>query len=59
MCNWRREQSPLYEKDTVHDAPFHVFALRQNALRCVQNAEEDHAMILLGSIGAGSGRRRN
>ncbi|CAI5729363.1 hypothetical protein KXD40_003619 [Peronospora effusa] len=48
-----REQTPLYEKDTVNDAPPHVFALAQNALRCMQDAGEDQAVILLGGMGAG------
>ncbi|KAI9989899.1 hypothetical protein PInf_020190 [Phytophthora infestans] len=51
--NKSREQTPLYEKDTVNDAPPHVFALAQNALRCMQDAGEDQAVILLGGMGAG------
>ncbi|CAI5744476.1 unnamed protein product [Peronospora destructor] len=51
--NKSREQTPLYEKDTVNDALPHVFALAQNALRCMQDAGEDQAVILLGGMGAG------
>ncbi|KAL4144835.1 hypothetical protein PRNP1_013960 [Phytophthora ramorum] len=51
--NKSREQTPLYEKDTVNDAPPHVFALAQNALRCMQDAGEDQAVILLGGMGSG------
>ncbi|KAF1785078.1 P-loop containing nucleoside triphosphate hydrolase [Phytophthora cactorum] len=51
--NKSREQTPFYEKDTVNDAPPHVFALAQNALRCMQDAGEDQAVILLGGMGAG------
>ncbi|TDH68114.1 hypothetical protein CCR75_005428 [Bremia lactucae] len=51
--NKSREQTPLYEKDTVHDAPPHVFSLAQNALRCMQDAGEDQAVIILGRMGAG------
>ncbi|KAI9915495.1 hypothetical protein PsorP6_007858 [Peronosclerospora sorghi] len=51
--NKSREQTPLYEKDTVNDAPPHVFALAQNALRCMQDAGEDQAVVLLGGMGAG------
>ncbi|CAH0478355.1 unnamed protein product [Peronospora belbahrii] len=51
--NKSREQTLLYEKDTVNDAPPHVFALAQNALRCMQDAGEDQAVILLGGMGAG------
>ncbi|GMF21265.1 unnamed protein product [Phytophthora lilii] len=51
--NKSREQTPFYEKDTVNDAPPHVFALAQSALRCMQDAGEDQAVILLGGMGAG------
>ncbi|KAG6576529.1 myosin-like protein [Phytophthora cinnamomi] len=51
--NKSREQTPFYEKDTVNDAPPHVFALAQNALRCMQDAGEDQAVILLGGMGSG------
>uniref|UniRef100_M4B9U8 Myosin motor domain-containing protein n=1 Tax=Hyaloperonospora arabidopsidis (strain Emoy2) TaxID=559515 RepID=M4B9U8_HYAAE len=51
--NKSREQTAFYEKDTVNDAPPHVFALAQNALRCMQDAGEDQAVVLLGSMGAG------
>ncbi|RLN14460.1 hypothetical protein BBJ28_00007000 [Nothophytophthora sp. Chile5] len=51
--NKSREQTPYYEKDTVNDAPPHVFALAQNALRCMQDAAEDQAVILLGGMGSG------
>ncbi|CEG49412.1 unconventional myosin-viia [Plasmopara halstedii] len=51
--NKSREHTPLYEKDTVHDAPPHVFALAQNALRSMQDSNEDQAVILLGGMGAG------
>lgn len=37
----------------MNEAPPHVFALAQNALRCMQDTGEDQAVILLGGMGAG------
>lgn len=51
--NKTREQTPLYEKDALNEAPPHVFAIAQNAVRCMQDAAEDQAVILLGSMGSG------
>lgn len=51
--NKTREQTPLYEKDALNEAPPHVFAIAQNAVRCMQDAAEDQAVILLGGMGSG------
>ncbi|GLE00776.1 hypothetical protein PINS_up009564 [Pythium insidiosum] len=34
-------------------APPHIFAVAQNALRCMQDAAEDQAVVLLGGMGSG------
>lgn len=51
--NKSREQTPLYEKDALNESPPHVYAIAQNAVRCMQDAAEDQAVVLLGGMGSG------
>lgn len=51
--NKSREQTPLFENGAVNEAPPHIFAIAQNAIRCMQDAAEDQAVILLGGMGSG------
>ncbi|DAZ96795.1 TPA: hypothetical protein N0F65_007056 [Lagenidium giganteum] len=53
MAHKSREQSPFFESETMNEAPPHVFAIAQSAIRCMQDAAEDQAVILLGSMGSG------
>uniref|UniRef100_K3XAY3 Myosin motor domain-containing protein n=1 Tax=Globisporangium ultimum (strain ATCC 200006 / CBS 805.95 / DAOM BR144) TaxID=431595 RepID=K3XAY3_GLOUD len=51
--NKSREQTPLFENGVITEAPPHIFAIAQNAIRCMQDAAEDQAVILLGGMGSG------
>lgn len=51
--NKSREQAPFLDNGAVNEAPPHIFAVAQNAIRCMQDAAEDQAVILLGGMGSG------
>lgn len=51
--NKSREHLPLLDGGVVNEAPPHIFAVAQNAIRCMQDAAEDQAVILLGGMGSG------
>lgn len=51
--NKSREQAPFLDNGSVNEAPPHIFAVAQNAIRCMQDAAEDQAVILLGGMGSG------
>ncbi|TMW64383.1 hypothetical protein Poli38472_013005 [Pythium oligandrum] len=51
--NKSKEETPFAENENVNGAPPHVFAIAQNAIRSMQDAAEDQAVILLGGMGSG------
>lgn len=51
--NKSSDRSTFFEKSSQNERPPHVFGIAQNAIRNMQDAAEDQAVILLGSMGSG------